>query len=304
MDAIDKSILMALDVNCRLSYEALARDLGVSANAVRKRVTNLIDSKVITDFVVVFSAAMTGAESLFLQIETDGCEDPEKFSEKAGGHPAVLQVTRVASGTGGLYIIFGEYDDSPQMLELSSFIRSIDCVVSVDTHPLLTAKGGTLELKKVHLGVLRTLTEDARMQISEIARKTGMTARSARRALNQMLESGAVWFATRWDLAAGGSTRFFAKIQYNEKLLTHQDVEEWLRKEFPHAFWYSYISATEPMLFSNFVVNHIGDADRISRELTNTEFISSAIPMIVYPTKKFPRIGMTMLEEKLQREGF
>ncbi|MHA2425196.1 MAG: Lrp/AsnC family transcriptional regulator, partial [Candidatus Thorarchaeota archaeon] len=74
MDAIDKSILMALDQNCRLSYEALARDLGVSANAIRKRITNLIESRVITDFVVLFSAAMTGAESLFLQIETDGCE--------------------------------------------------------------------------------------------------------------------------------------------------------------------------------------------------------------------------------------
>ena len=304
MDVVDKSILMALDRNCRISYEALARDLGVSANAVRKRVANLIESKVITDFVVVFSPAMTGAELLFLQIETDGCEDPEELSEKIGSHPAALQVTRVASGTGGLYIVFGEYVDSPQMLELSSFIRSIDCVVSVDTHPLLTAEGGKIEMKRVHLRVLRTLTEDARMQISEIARKTGMTARSAWRALNQMLDSGAVWFSTRWDLAAGGSTRFFAKIQYNEKTVSHQDVEDWLGKEFPTAYWYSYVSATEPMIFSNFVVDHIGDADRISRELTKSEFIKSAIPMIVYPTKKFPRIGMTMLEDKLKQEGF
>jgi DNA-binding Lrp family transcriptional regulator len=295
---------MALDRNCRISYEALARDLGVSANAIRKRVTNLIESKVITEFVVLFSAAMTGAESLFLQIETDGCEDPEELSEKLGNHPSVLQVTRVATGTGGLYIVFAQYVGSTQMLELSSFIRTIKCVVSVDTHPLLTAKGGTIDVKKVHLRVLRTLKEDPRMQISEIARRAGMTARSARRALNQLIESRAVWFAARWDLAAGGSTRFFAKIQYNEKVTNHQEVEEWLRKKYPHVYWYSYISATESMLFSNFVVDHISEVDRVSRELSKAEIITSAIPMIVFPTKKFPRIGMTALEEKLQQEGF
>ncbi|MFW9847541.1 MAG: winged helix-turn-helix transcriptional regulator [Candidatus Thorarchaeota archaeon] len=304
MDVIDKSILMALDKNCRMSYEALARDLGVSANAVRKRVNNLIESNIITDFVVLFSSAMTGAELLFLQIETDGCEDPEELSELLGTHPSVLQVTRVASGTGGLYIVFAEYVDSPQMLELSSYIRSKDCIVSVDTHPLLTSKGGKLELKRVHLRVLRALTEDARMQISEIARKSGMTARSARRALHQMIDSGALWFATRWDLAAGGSTRFFAKIQFDEKMTNHQELEDWLTKNYSLVYWYSYVSATEPILFSNFVVDHISEADRISRELTRNEFIVSAIPMIVYPTKKYPRIGMTLLEERIKQEGF
>jgi predicted transcriptional regulator len=242
---------------------------------------------------------MTGAESLFLQIETDGCEDPEQLSEQLGGHPSILQVTRVASGTGGLYIIFAEYIGSTQMLELSSFIRTIECVTSVDTHPLLTDKGSTLELKRVHLRVLKTLVDDPRMQISEIARLSGITARSARRALNQMIDSGALWFSTRWDLAAGGSTRFFARIQYEEKTTSHQDVEEWLRKEYPHVYWYSYISATEPVLFSNFVVDHISDADRISRDLVKAEFITSAIPMIFYPTRKYPRIGMTKLAEML-----
>ncbi len=304
VDSIDKSILMALDKNCRISYEQLSRQLDISANAVRKRVTNLLETGVIVEFAVLFTPAMTNSESLFMQIQTNGCEDPDEFSEKLGNHPSVLQVTRVASGTGGSYIVFAEYIDSSQMLDLSSFVRSIECVADIDMHPLLTSQGGRIDLKNIHLRVLRFLTEDPRMQVSEIARRADMTARSARRALDEMLESEAIWFAARWDLAASGSTRFFARIKFDSKKSSHEEVEEWLRQRYPHVYWYSYISATEPIIFANFVVDHIGDADRISRNLTNAEFIISALPLIVFPTKKYPRIGMIMLEEKLRETGF
>ncbi|MDF1538574.1 MAG: winged helix-turn-helix transcriptional regulator [Candidatus Thorarchaeota archaeon] len=304
MDSIDKSILMALDRNCRISYEQLSRQLGISANAVRKRITNLLETGVIVEFATLFTPAMTNSESLFIQIQTNGCEDPDELSESLGNHPSVLQVTRVASGIGGSYIIFAEYLDSLQMLDLNSFVRSVECVVDIDAHPLLTSRGGRIELKHIHLRVLRFLIDSPRMQVSEIARKAGMTARSARRALDEMLESEAIWFSARWDLAASGSTRFFARIEFNPKTGSHEEIEEWLRHEYPHAYWYSYVSATEPIIFANFVVDHIGDADNISRNLINAEFITSAIPLIVFPTKKYHRIGMTMLEEKLREAGF
>ncbi|MBN2228418.1 MAG: AsnC family transcriptional regulator [Candidatus Thorarchaeota archaeon] len=42
MDSIDKGIILALDRNCRKPYQAMSMDLGISPNAVRKRLNNLV----------------------------------------------------------------------------------------------------------------------------------------------------------------------------------------------------------------------------------------------------------------------
>ncbi|MFW9909066.1 MAG: AsnC family transcriptional regulator [Candidatus Thorarchaeota archaeon] len=300
MDIIDKFLLIALDANCRASYEALSRQLSVSANAVRKRIVNLIDSNVITDFVVLLSPAMTGAEMVFLLIQTDGCEDPEAITDTIGNHPLVLQVTRIASACRGTYMALAEYIESPQLLELSSFVRSVECVESVEIHPLLIDKGGRIDFAKAHLKILRALKDDPRMQISEIARKTKLSARSARRILQQLIDSRALIFGTRWDLAAGGGMRFFAHIRYDEQKINYSELDDRLREQYSLEYWYSYVSATEPVVFANFVVEHLRDANRISSELVRMPFIRSAIPLIQYPTKKYPRIGMTMLDDILK----
>ncbi|MFW9800474.1 MAG: AsnC family transcriptional regulator, partial [Candidatus Thorarchaeota archaeon] len=38
MDSADRRILWELDANCRTTYERLGRKLGLSANAIRKRI--------------------------------------------------------------------------------------------------------------------------------------------------------------------------------------------------------------------------------------------------------------------------
>ncbi|MFX1475416.1 MAG: Lrp/AsnC family transcriptional regulator [Promethearchaeota archaeon] len=50
MDQLDKVILMELRQNCRVSYRAIARKLGVTFKTVRKRVDNLIETGVIRRF--------------------------------------------------------------------------------------------------------------------------------------------------------------------------------------------------------------------------------------------------------------
>ena len=50
LDLLDKQIILALNVNCRTSYQALAHELGLSVNAVKKRINKLIETGVILEF--------------------------------------------------------------------------------------------------------------------------------------------------------------------------------------------------------------------------------------------------------------
>jgi hypothetical protein len=101
------------------------------------------------------------------------------------------------------------------------------------------------------------------MQVSEISERTGLTARRVSRAIQELLESDAFWFATRWNLNLGGNTESYLKIKYNHQVGAKEATEDWLRKVFHLEYWYSYYSAIEPIVFAKFFTNHYQDAERI-----------------------------------------
>ncbi len=303
MDRLDKGILLQLDIDCRVSYESLARRFGVSSNAIKRRVANMVECGVIEEYVVILSPAMTGAQYMMAFLYTDGSENADQLVDHLGSYPMIEQVTRMATGSGGLYQIYAKYDGPEGLSELGRFLRTTDGINDVEIHTLLEPRGMTMEYSRTHLRVLRCLSHDARMPIKDIAECTGMTARRVRRILNSLGESESVQFRVRWDLGAGGSTQFFVKIEYNQREKTHEEIDVWLEEEYLDEFWYSYASAVHPVIYANFVVDHLREVDRISREIRSKSFVSTTTALISYPVKKFPRVGMTRLEEMLTEAG-
>ncbi len=304
VDAVDKRILLELDVNCRISFEELGRRLDMTSNAVKKRFDKLLDSGVIDEFVVAFKPAMTGAEYLIAEVSTDGSEDEEKFISNIGDNEMTVQMGLLAGGEGRTYMVHAEYIGSEGLLELSSFLRNLDSVTNVEVHTIATDSGTKVDLTNMHLRILRHLIEDPRMIISELARRSGLTARRVRKLLAELIEGRGFWFSTRWNLSAGDSTEFYVRIEYDERKGTTDDIEEWLREEYPLVYWYSYTSALEPVIFTKFVTEHFREAEPITRRVTAADFAKATRTMICYPVKKFPRLGHIKLQEMLADAGF
>ncbi|MGY5875014.1 MAG: winged helix-turn-helix transcriptional regulator [Candidatus Thorarchaeota archaeon] len=292
-------ILLQLDIDCRISYESLARKFGVSSNAIKRRVGKMVECGVIEEYAVILSPAMTGAQYMMAFLHTDGSENTDLLVDHLGKYPMIVQVTRMASGSGGLYQIYAEYVGPEGLSELGRFLRTTDGINDVEIHTLLQPQGSTMELSRTHLRVLRCLLQDARMPIKDVAECTGMTARRIRRILNSLVESESVQFRVRWDLGAGGSTQFFVKTEYNQREKAHEEMDVWLEEAYPDEFWYSYASAVQPVIYANFVVDHLREVDRISREIRSKSFVAATASLISYPVKKFPRVGMARLEEML-----
>ncbi|MFQ5833710.1 MAG: AsnC family transcriptional regulator [Candidatus Thorarchaeota archaeon] len=303
VDAVDKKILLELDINCRISFEELGRKLEMTSNAVKKRFDKLVESGVIDHFVVAFKPAMTGAEYLIAEVSTDGSEDEEEFVSHIGNNDMTVQVGLLAGGEGRLYMVHAEYIGSEGLLELSSFLRNLDSVIKVEIHTIATDPGKKVDLTNMHLRVLRHLIDDPRMIISELARRSGLTARRVRKLLTDLIEGRGFWFSARWNLSAGESTEFYVHIEYNEQKGTAEELEQWLREEYPQEYWYSYASALEPVVYAKFVTEHFREAETITRAITAAHLTKATRTMICYPVKKFPRLGQVKLQEKLAASG-
>ncbi|MFW9912553.1 MAG: Lrp/AsnC family transcriptional regulator, partial [Candidatus Thorarchaeota archaeon] len=146
MDNIDKRIIFALDQDCRLSYQAIADKIGLTANAAKKRVAKLVESGIIDQFLITPSFAMMKADLVLAIVQTDGTEYQEDLIEIIGSNPSVAQVSSVACGMGGLYAVFAAVSGSKALLEFGSQIRKLESVTDVDIHVLLYPKGKKVKL--------------------------------------------------------------------------------------------------------------------------------------------------------------
>jgi DNA-binding Lrp family transcriptional regulator len=303
VDSIDKHILLALDGNCRLSYQALSDRLGITANAIRKRLDRLIETGVIEEFVVLLRPEMVSSEYLVALVQTDASEDVEEFIEYLGAHLNVVQAGQIVTSSNRLYFVHCEYVGSEELKALSTFFRQLEPVTDAELHTIPVQRGNEFNIKRLHLQVLKLLLEDARMQISQIANRLGITARRAGRAIQEMQNSGAFWFAARWDLSKGNNTEFYLKVTYDEKVITKEAVDEWFRETYPDEYWFSFYSAMKPVLFAKCVTSHFRDARAIAQAVNNETFSCSVDVLLSYPVTKFTRVGMLRIQQLIQDAG-
>ena len=273
MDEMDKSILTDLQGNCRLSYQELSRKYGISANAIRRRILNLEESGVISGYSIALSPSMTGTDFLFALLSTDGSRDEVEMVDEIGASKHILAA---AAYSDGYYALVAEYHGPEELLELGTFLRTLESVQNAEIHTFLRDWGSEMKLTKTHLRVLEPLLEDPRLPIVDIAQQTGLTARRVRRLIRELEESGALRFTALLELGAATSMPYIVRIHWDEKRATHSTIADWLLKEFSLQHWETYISASEPVIFSLMVADELTDLTETVRSIRKNEFVTSA----------------------------
>jgi len=266
VDELDKKIMAELQTNCRVSYQELSRTYGISANAIRRRILHLEETGEIARYSVYLSPAMMGAERLFALLSSDGTRDEFEMVDEIGSHRNILAAAAYSNGT---YALVAEYRGSEELLDIGSFLRKLESIKAVELHPILAPRGTSIELSALHLRVLKPLLEDPRMSVVEIAEKSGLTARRVRRLLDQLETSGAVRFRALLELGAASSIPFIAKITWDEKKTTYLPILEWIETTYPLVHWESYVSASEPVLYSLLAAQNLTEAVKFTREIRN-----------------------------------
>jgi DNA-binding Lrp family transcriptional regulator len=300
LDLIDKQILGILSADCRTPYREIAKSLGMSATSIKSRVDELVESGLITDFVVEFAPAMLNSEIMMIWLSTDTKETREKFILDLSSIRGVMQIAPLY---GGDYLIFAEYTSALEMAIILEELKRNNHVVSTEAHALLGPSGKKVTLTNLQLRVLKALIKDARMQMKDIARESGLTVRIARRTLQEIKDSEAIRFSLRWRLNVGERVTFFLRLKWDLKLATREEIMQLLAKDHLEDFWMLTPSATEPFLVGVAIVDNLNKVDVLTNTIRSYPPVTYAEPFIYRPPFNFKSIRRIALEELIQEAG-
>ena len=296
MDYMDKSILEDLSVNCRITYQALARKYDVSSNAIKRRIDRLIESGVIEKFTISLSWAMIDACTVVSHVYFDKQVNALDFVDMVGTNPLVHTV---GADSYGCLNVAACYRDANDLAKLGEFLRSLEGVESVEIHPLLEKVGKKVEFTKLEIRVIAALQKRARMTISELAEKTGLTARRVRKILHGLKEKRGVHFTTMINWNAGDQTRVSFRVKWDETQTQREQIIEKVNEKYPKELVGVYPSSMEPLMWIEFMIDHMRDAEGIADWLTSNTSVMMMATIIPYPRKRYPCLRDLRLQEIL-----
>ncbi|MFW9931866.1 MAG: winged helix-turn-helix transcriptional regulator [Candidatus Thorarchaeota archaeon] len=299
MDRIDKLIIMDLLQNCRLSYQALARKHGITLNAIKKRIHKLLSDGVF-EFCIEPNVAMFDGDWAIALIKTNGTENQMSFINELGSNRMINEVGTLSDSG---YIIYAVYSGLEGFAEFNKYLRSLNPVVNIEVHQILMNRGPKLELTKKQVHVLHAIIDDPRMQLSTIADRTGLSAKTVRRILNELIEDAGIWFGSRLHLNSTDGVSFLVRVVWDENQSQLPDVLEWLSTEFSDEYWFPLISVNSPIIFAVFMVAKIKDINVVIEKLRKSPLLTSASAIMGSQSHSFYDLRRYWLEEKFIETG-
>jgi DNA-binding Lrp family transcriptional regulator len=196
MDRTDVSLCLSLMMNSRTPYHELAAKLGLSINAVHKRIKAMIDSGIIRAFTARTSLLSLGVVPVWV------------FGRSEAPHPSEVHLrlktndsTYWVANSGGGYVYVGGY--LRDLSELDSFVTFVkreggvtDPTVGIIPQP--ASPFPKAELRQLDRQILASLHKDSRKPVSDVASEVSASAKTVHRRLEWMIENGLVDLSIDW----------------------------------------------------------------------------------------------------------
>ncbi len=183
-------------MNSRTPYHELAAKLGLSINAVHKRIGALVTSGMIRTFVAHPSIISLGAVTLWV------------YGRSEAAHPSNVHLrlkaddrTYWVANSGGGYAYVGGYLRNLSELEpYVAFVRKEAEIgdPTVGIMPQIASRFPREELHQLDYQILASLHKDSRKPASEVASEVRASAKTVHRRLERMVEKGLVDFTIDW----------------------------------------------------------------------------------------------------------
>ena len=219
MDETDLRLCQILIVNSRLPHRELAERLGLSVQAVHRRVEGLVKEGVIRAFTTRLSASYLNAVQAFL-FGVPGTTSFKQVLDKLGEDEHTD--TAIATSGNNIFIIALLRSVS----ELESYVEFVKKELSMPA-PGVALEGSTqfpnapgrpsgpakAPLTELDMRILRSLHRDSRKAVEDVAGELGVSAKTVKRHLDRMVADGVVEFGIDFEPAAStGLVSFIAVV--------------------------------------------------------------------------------------------
>ena len=195
MDGTDIKLCLFLLSNSRTPYHELASKLGLSINAVHKRIRGMVEAGIIRTFTARVSLVSLRATTVWVYGRSMA-PDPGKVHLRLKNNENTYWV----ANSGGGYVYVGGY--LRDISELDSFVSFVEKEGEIDelTVGILPQPSNSPKesLRPLDYQILASLHKDARKSATDVASDVHASARTVHRRLEWMIENGLVDFSIEW----------------------------------------------------------------------------------------------------------
>ena len=200
LDLLDKKILYELDINSRASASRIARHVKVPKETINYRIKRLINDRWVERLYTIFNATKFGYSyyKIFLKFHKLTSENENKIIEFITNNPTCINL-RILEGTYDLVFSTIQKNISELRVFLQQFFNNFGTYVlekeihtTAKTHKFnqkflyegKTAKKtfshvdfGNYSLDEIDLGIMKLISTNARVKLTEIANDTHIDSR-------------------------------------------------------------------------------------------------------------------------------
>jgi len=257
MDESDLAIIKLLMFNSRLPYREIAGHVGLTLNAVYKRVQNLVDMGVIRRFTATINAHTLGAIYAFIYGESQA-QDIDKVIKTLQQNENIIQIMLSSRN----YIYTGSF--LKNVHELGTFSSYISQAAQIQSPAVglreysyykcpisyILPKSRSLNIDKLDLAIIRALHKDSRKPTSEVAEDVGSTPSTVRRRLTRLIEEGLVELSIEFYPEASKDIYSFFLVKLNPTTDKIQLARQVVEKYHPSVFFcWSFSNLPNMLLF-------------------------------------------------------
>jgi len=288
MDEIDLKIILLLFNNSRLTYREISDYIGLSVNAIYKRVQVLIDLRIIEKFTARLKPYAINTIYSFIFGQSNA-QDMDKTISELGNYDNSWQI--ILSSRNYMYIgaileNIHQLDDYSSFISQTAEIQSPKMGLLSGVHytvpvPYIVPKSRSMSYDKLDLEIIRSLHQDSRKPISEIAEDVNSTSNTVRRRLNRMIEEGIIELSINFNPEDSNDT--FALFQITIKpSVEKNEFAQYLNDKYNPNLFYCWTFSNLPNLILCWVwANTMRELDDLVENIKN-ENIDSIIFDIMY----------------------
>ena len=294
MDVLDITLIKLLLANSRQSYRGLAEKVGLSVNAVHKRIQALCDQGTIHSFTTKISMHTLDVIHILLSGQVDSSNFTQ-LQDELGMNPDVYWVT-MASGN-ILYV--GAYlQDIKDLGNLVDFVSQKGMKSpKIGIIKYENTKANYSLLQPLDIEILTQLRNDSRRSVTDIATEIGVSAKTVRRRLGVIIDERLVEFSLEWYPDSDNEILAFMHLKV-ENTLNKEELHRLLVSYQPHAFFFWNFSNLPKEMVAIFWYQNTKEIREVTRKLVQEESIVSCIPEIIYSGKIFNTWRDKLLEIK------
>jgi DNA-binding Lrp family transcriptional regulator len=292
VDEIDVRLCNLLILNSRTPYRELADKLGLSLQAVHRRIQVLIEQGVINGFPGGLSISFVDPVVLYI-FGTSSSPDMEQVVAELHRDDRtyiVLVCARNYLSIGALLKDHSEIDDyverARQSAQLSDVIIGLMSATHIGTQRVDQADREK-ELTLLDYRIMNALKEDARRPVEEVATALNVSAATARRRLARLTEIGAFSASMDWRPSASGQVVSQIHVRLKEGADRTKVGNALLTKNASRMMWSVSFGNLPNFLLLVVWASSMRELNELTARAATEEGVASASPNVVISEHRF-----------------